>query len=292
MAQTILIIGATGQLGQAFLAQAQFRGLNAIGASRSGADISLDITDALAVKKTIASIAPALVVNCAALVSLEACEADPGRAYSVNARPVSIMAEACRTAAARFIQISTDHFFTGDSTALHGEDAPVTLLNEYARTKYAAEAFALTAPNALVIRTNITGFRKAPGNPTFAEWLISSLETRAPLTLFTDFYTSTLDCMTCARAVLDLAARGATGRLNVASRTPLSKAEFAQAMARELQIDLDWAKTGSVTTLPTPRAESLGLDVSKAEALLGSALPTGLEAVRNLVSHYRKEACR
>ncbi|MBU1248537.1 MAG: SDR family oxidoreductase [Proteobacteria bacterium] len=290
MADTILIFGATGQLGQAFLAQAEARGMNAIGVARSGTNRTLDITNDQGVVEAILTTAPALVVNCAAMVSLDACENDPGMAYRINTRPVSVMTQACTETGSRFIQISTDHFFTGDREALHDEDAPVVLLNEYARTKYAAEAFALTAQDALVIRTNITGFRGRRGSPPFAEWIISSLKKRAPLTLFTDFYTSTLDCKTCAKAVLDLAETSATGRLNVAAQTAMNKAEFAHILAQELGIDLDWATTGTITSLPTPRAESLGLDVTRAEAALGYALPTGPEAVRNLVRQSRKDS--
>ncbi len=57
------------------------------------------------------------------------------------------------------MQISTDHYFCGQGDLKHDESAPVTLLNEYARTKYAGEAFALTNPEACVIRTNVVGFR-------------------------------------------------------------------------------------------------------------------------------------
>ena len=290
MADTILVLGATGQLGQAVMAVAGHLGLEAVGAARTGAHLDLDITDDKALARTVALAQAGMVVNCAALVSLDRCEQSPDLAWRINGRAVAVLAEACRDAEAKLVHISTDHFFIGDHDALHDEDAPVRLVNEYARTKYAGERFALAAPDGLAIRTNITGFRGRTAAPTFVEWLIRALENREPLTLFTDFYTSTLDCETCARAVLDLALAGRTGLCNVAARDCMDKEGFARALAKELGVDPDWAETGSVASLATPRAESLGLDVSRAEAALGRPLPTAREAVANLARQYRHQS--
>jgi dTDP-4-dehydrorhamnose reductase len=259
----------------------------ALGAARNGADIALDSTEREAVNRAMRDVAPQLVVNCAAMVSLDGCEADPGAAYAVNARSVSFLAEACRETGAKLVQISTDHYYTGDGSALHDEAAPVRLVNEYARTKFAGEAFALTAPGALVVRTNITGFR-GHGGPTFAEWLISAMMNHEPMTLFTDFFTSTLDCDACAEAVLDLAAMNAEGVVNVAARAATNKRDFALALADELGITLDRAAEGSVSALGTARAESLGLDVSLAESLLGRSLPGLKQVAANLAQQYKR----
>lgn len=288
MPKRLLILGATGQLGAAFVGQAHALGLEALAAARDNAPIKLDITDDDALFATVKKCCPDVVINCAALVSLDGCERNPAAAYAVNARAVGVLANICATNSLKLIHISTDHFFTGDSNAKHDESAAVRLVNEYARTKYAGECFALTVPGALAIRTNITGFRGREGSPTFAEWLISAIEGRKPLTLFTDFYTSTLDCESCAEAVLQLLQRGASGILNVAASDCMNKMRFAMQLAAELEIELDWALEGSVASLPTPRAESLGLDVSRAEEILGRKLPTAAEAVKNLISQHKR----
>ena len=43
----------------------------------------------------------------------------------------------------RLYKISTDHFFTGDRDAKHRESDKVSLVNEYARTKYLGEILAM-----------------------------------------------------------------------------------------------------------------------------------------------------
>ena len=136
------------------------------------------------------------------MTDLAACEADPAAAYAVNARAVAILAESCRTHGCRLVQVSTDHYFTGDGAGLHDERSPVRFLNDYARSKFAGEAFALSLPNALVLRTNITGFRGWPDKPTFAEWSFTTITQGMPITLFDDSDTSTMDAHGFARALL------------------------------------------------------------------------------------------
>ncbi|WP_448191925.1 SDR family oxidoreductase [Azospirillum sp. sgz301742] len=286
-----LIFGATGLLGQALMREARRRGLAVAGAARSAADIACDVTDPEAVAAAFDAAAPDFVVNAAALVDLDRCESDPRLAYMVNARAAAFLAEQCRQRGSRLVHISTDHYWRGEGARLHGEAAPVRLLNEYARSKYAGEAFAATAPGALVVRTNITGFRGWAGRPTFAEWCLDVIERDAPVTLFDDFHTSTIDAPSCAAALFDLVALGAGGLLNVAAREAASKAAFVDALAAAANRRLSRATHGSVAGLATPRADSLGLDVTRAEAILGRRLPDTAAVVRALCQQYGEGPC-
>jgi dTDP-4-dehydrorhamnose reductase len=287
----ILLFGATGMLGQAIAAEAGRRGRRVVGASRQGSDCQIDLARVDEVSALLERAAADLVVNAAAITALDACERDPGAAYAVNARAVAEIACWCARHAVPLVHISTDHFFTGDRDLPHAETAPVTLVNEYARTKFAAEAFAHLAPGALVLRTNVTGRRGWRGRPTFAEWAFHALLLRAPLGLFEDFHTSTIDTPSFARALFDLVDRGAAGTLNLAARTVASKRRFVQTLARVLCVTLDWDEAASVASLPVRRAESLGLDVARAERLLGYALPDTLQVCRNLVSQWEQDRC-
>jgi dTDP-4-dehydrorhamnose reductase len=170
---------------------------------------------------------------------------------------------------------------------LHNETAPVQLVNEYARSKYAGEAASLDLANALVVRTNFTGPRGWP-QPTFFEWAADSLRGHLPMTLFDDYFTSTIDAAALARALFDLIQKKAAGLLNVASRQVASKKQFVEALARAMSIDLDRATSGSVKNLSVPRAESLGLDVSRAEAILGYALPDLTSVAASLANSERE----
>lgn len=286
----ILLFGATGMLGRAIAAEARRRGRTLVGASRHGPDRAIDLCDADAARALVQSLRPELVINAAAVASIEACERDPALAYRVNAAAVAAMAEACRAAQTPLVHVSTDHFFTGDGDARHGEGAPVTLLNEYARSKYLAEGFALVAPRALVLRTNVTGLRGRIGDPTFAEWALDALMRHKPLRLFEDYFTSTIDAPSFAVALFDLFGKGAQGIVNLGARTVASKRAFVHALARALPVRLDWDQPASIREITPPRAESLGLDITKAAQILGHAPPDTELVCRNLVSQW-KEQC-
>jgi dTDP-4-dehydrorhamnose reductase len=286
----ILIFGATGMLGQALVREARKRGHTVVGASRKGAECAVDLADRRAVGRAIAQTAPTHVINAAGLTDLDACEKDPAAAYTVNAGSVALMAEACRDRQIQLVQVSTDHFFTGDGDRKHDENAPVQLVNEYARSKHAGEQFALALPGALAVRTNVAGLRGWPGRPTFFEWAADALARRAPLSLFDDFFTSTIDAGALAVAIMDLTEADAAGLLNVASREVANKKRFVEALASAMGITLDWTTTGKVAALPVKRAESLGLDVTRAEALLGYRLPDLAAVTAALAAAWRSRS--
>jgi dTDP-4-dehydrorhamnose reductase len=272
----VLVVGGTGLAGRAIVTAATRRGMRVRTLARGG-DLVVDVRDDAALGAALNEARAGVVINCAAIVSAPACESDPGEAWRVNARPAAVIADHCRRAGARFVHVSTDHYWTGDGDRPHDEQAPVTLINEYARTKYAAEALALTDPGALVVRTNIVGWPSAGGG-SFAEWALGVIRTDAPATLYEDQFVSSLDVWSFAEAVLDLSASPATGVLNVAASEVFSKAELVERLAAAMRRPLSRAKRASVKDQSTPRADSAGLDVSRATALLARPLP-GLDQV-------------
>ena len=279
----ILLAGATGMLGQALDREAQARGHAVLGAARRGAAYTVDLANAETIGALIEKTAPDLVINAAAMTDLDQCERELEAAHRVNAEAVGVMAQACARSGISLVQVSADHFFTGDRDRLHDEAAPVQLVNEYARSKFAGEALAMAAPKALVVRTNVTGLRGWP-RPTFFEWAVDALRHRKPMVLFGDYFTSTIDTGALARAILDLVDRKASGLINVAAREVASKRQFMEALAQVMGMKLDWAAEGSVRSLSVRRAESLGLDVSRAESLLGYQLPDFRTVIERLVA--------
>ncbi len=269
----ILVFGATGTLGRAIMADGQAQGLEMIGAARRNTTHVCDLTDPASITRVWNAVQPHVAINAAALVDIDACEADPGLAHAVNAHAPGIMAKLARETDTLLVQISTDQFYTGDGMRPHAEDEPVTPVNAYAMSKRAGEILACTAPDHLVIRTNFTGFRGWQNRPTFAEWCVDAIVNDRHVTLFTDYFTSTIDAITLSEAMIDLIDVGARGIVNVASREVFSKADFVQALGVRFGKILPHARLGSVRSLDSLRADSLGLDVSRAEELLGRPLP-------------------
>lgn len=281
----VLVLGSSGLLGQAATREVSSRGWTPITAARSQADLAFDIDDADALNEALRQVAPDIVFNCAGLTDLGRCERDPGLAYRVNARPLAILAGWSDSSGRTLIHVSTDHYYTTGDAAPHDEQAPIRLVNEYARSKYAAEAFALTASRALVLRTSIVGIRGWQ-QPSFAEWAIQAVLENAQVGLFTDAYTSSIDVGTFAKAALDLALGGVTGLLNLAAAEIYSKAQFVQEIAAQMGRRLDYATLTSVTAQDPPRAGCLGLDTSRARSLLDYPLPTLSEVVKAVLKDH------
>ncbi len=66
----------------------------------------------------------------------------------------------------------------------------------------------------------------------------------------------------------------ATGILNVACREVSSKKDFVERLAQRMGRELTRTRAGSAASMKMKRAESAGLDVTRAEAVLGHPLPT------------------
>lgn len=282
----ILILGATGLAGQAVTRACLQRGHDVRTASRSGSPEQVDISDAADLGRLLEASTFDVLINCAALVDIDACEKDRWNGWKTNALPMAAMSEWANKTGARLVHISTDHYYNDGGAAPHAETQPVTFANAYARQKFAGECFALNAQEALVVRTNIVGFRRWE-RATFAEWAFDLIEHDRPATLFSDAYTSSIDVGTFAGALLDLIEKRASGLINLAAGEVYSKYDFVWEIAGQLGRPLTRQTVGSVSSLRVKRASCLGLDVRKAEALLGHRLPTLREVAGSLVSEYK-----
>jgi dTDP-4-dehydrorhamnose reductase len=289
----VLIFGASGMFGRELYRESLSRAYKTTGVFRHGPDYEIDLLDVGKVQKMVLELRPDLIINSAVIVSHGLCEENPDLAYPVNAKSIADMADLARQTNARFVHISTDHFFTGDCAKLHDESSPVTLLNEYAKTKHAGESFALTCPQALVIRTNITGLRGDEGGVmSFFEWVLKVLNSSEEFNLFEDYFTSTISTRQAASILYDLLDHGIDGIINLASREAVSKKQFVEAVALKIDASMSHARTKSVHDYLSSRAECVGLDVSKAKKVLGKKLPTLDDVVDQLLTEYRDNQSR
>jgi len=283
----IVVIGHTGLLGQAVMRVARERGLRTLGVSRSTVP-GLNLARQADLAPFLDPLAPSLVINAAALTDLAANEADPSAALEANARLPGLLADWGRRRGTPWVQVSTDHYWHDIENTLHTEAAPVSPPNTYARTKHAGEEAALRDPGCLVLRTNIVGFRGRAGEPTFVEWALAALAAGEPFDAYTDVWASSIEVGQFANALFDVVGLGATGLLNVASRESISKADFIAALAQAAGYDERLARRVPRPARQRPRrANAMGLDVSRAEVMLGRKLPDAAEVIEAIVASPR-----
>ncbi|MST31715.1 dTDP-4-dehydrorhamnose reductase, partial [Acidimicrobiaceae bacterium USS-CC1] len=200
----VLLTGAGGQLGtdlQTVFGAQTHHELLAVDRSR------LDIGDRDAVASLVGAWAPDLVVNAAAWTAVDACEADPDRAWRVNALGPRHLAEAAARAGAHLVHVSTDYVFDGTKPEPYVEWDPPAPLSMYGRSKLGGEReVAAGCPGATIVRTSwVCG----PHGANILKTILRLAEGDRPLS-FVD------DQRGCPTFTDDLA--GAVYRLGVARR--------------------------------------------------------------------------
>lgn len=134
-APVALVFGSAGMLGRSLMAEAGARGWPVHGRDREDGDI----TDPAVVSAAIEDVRATVVLNAAAWTDVDGAEGDEAAATRVNGDGPRVLAEACRTAGATLVHVSTDYVFAGDATVPYPADAPLAPLNAYGRSKAAGE---------------------------------------------------------------------------------------------------------------------------------------------------------
>jgi dTDP-4-dehydrorhamnose reductase len=243
----IIIFGASGLLGayvHGILGRNVFT-QRVYAPSRAACDLSLKgAADAL-----ITFLRPSIVINCAGMTDVDACESNYDLADRINSAAVHEMAEACRKIGARFVHMSSDfvfsgneetpapHHFTAEPAVKIGRDA----VGVYARTKAHGEAYAAICPNHCIIRTSWLFGSRLDKRKTYPEWfvdqVVGSLQILKsgdalpkPIPLLTDRQGSPTYAADAAQAVVLLAQSPWIGSAHVCNGSP---SDMVTAEAKE-----------------------------------------------------------
>jgi len=146
----ILLTGVHGQLGTDLLPLLQPLG-EVVTASRAECDLS----SVEAIRKLVAEIQPAVIVNPAAYTAVNDAETQSELAYAINATALGALAEEARKAGAMLVHYSTDYVFDGSKQGAYSESDEPSPLNVYGASKLAGErAIADAGGRFLVLRTS------------------------------------------------------------------------------------------------------------------------------------------
>src|SRR4030066_2237737 len=122
----ILITGANGQLGSELRAASK----NYYGYDFVFTDIdTLDIASADDTSAFIEKTGPAWIINCAAYNFVDKAENEPDKALVINGSAVKNISEAIRGSECRFIHLSSDYVFDGNSNVPYTESSATNPLS-------------------------------------------------------------------------------------------------------------------------------------------------------------------
>ncbi|HOW10510.1 MAG TPA: dTDP-4-dehydrorhamnose reductase [Bacteroidales bacterium] len=147
----ILVTGSAGQLGNELKVSSK----NYPGYEFIFTDIdTLDITDKVSLNETITRTRPDWIINCVAYNFVDKAETNRENAFRINSIGPKNIADAIRGTDCKFIHISTDYVFDGDSTSPYNESASANPQSVYGRSKLEGEINALQYPHTMIIRTS------------------------------------------------------------------------------------------------------------------------------------------
>jgi dTDP-4-dehydrorhamnose reductase len=143
-----------------------------------------DISDLDALRTTIRTVAPDVIVNAAAYTAVDKAESDTELANRVNNQACRIMAEEAASLDAFLIHYSTDYVFGGQGSKPWSETDVVSPVNQYGASKLAGEqAIVSTGCKHLIFRTSwVYGAR---GN-NFAKTMLRLAKDRETLNVISD----------------------------------------------------------------------------------------------------------
>lgn len=286
-----LVLGGTGMLGTAVVAEARSRGWAALGLSHAQGDLGCPSR----LLEWAERFRPEVVVNCAAYTKVDAAETDRERAFAVNGAGVANAAALAERAGARLVHVSTDYVFDGGldgkTREPYREDAPTAPLSVYGESKLEGERRALAHERSLVVRTS---WLFGPRGASFVTTMVGLIEAgRLPLRVVTDQEGCPTSTPSLARALLDLAAREASGIVHYQDREPVSWYAFAVEIARL------WS--GAVEVIPVTSAEFPRparrpaysvLDVGRFETIAGRRVEPWTHGLVETLAWLRKERNR
>jgi dTDP-4-dehydrorhamnose reductase len=240
----VAIVGASGQLGMDLVQV--FTNCRDEVCALTHADVELCERESVA--GCLSSLMPSIVVNAAAMHHVENCEAEPERAFAVNALGGRNLALVSHEIGAVLVQISTDYVFDGQKGRPYvEEDAPLPL-NVYGNSKLASEYFVRTInPKHYVLRTSALYGKnpcRAKGGRNFVDLMLKVGRERGRVRVVDTEIVSPTSTAQLAAQVRTLCDVKAYGLYHATSEGSCSWYEFAREIFAQSNMAVDVQRAG------------------------------------------------
>jgi len=242
------------------------------------------------VRRIIDQFKPDVLINCAALADLDACEKDPLSAQRLNADLPGWLAEECDRHSIKLVHISTDAVFNGEKKGKYTEEDLPDPLSIYALSKLNGEQNVLEVNSfAIVARVNFFGY-SITRQRSLAEVFYHTLKAGKEMFGFTDVIFTPLYVIDLADILLKMIEKQLKGLYHVTSPEAQSKYDFGVGIARRFGLNIDLIRPISVNEakfLNAPRSQNLALDPSKVEKVLQINLPGQQEGLDHFYQDFK-----
>lgn len=237
---SILVLGSYGYLGSSICSEfLSDPGINLYRQGRSNiAQCNIDIFNAVELCDFLRVNSIDVVLNLIASTNVDRCETDVEYACNGNIDIVRLLVDAIslvpiEDGRPHLIHLSTDQIYSG--VGPH-EEALINPLNVYGLSKLAGEVIAGSI-KATILRTNFLGKSQNSDRVSLSDWIVNSLKSGKPITVFEDVLFTPLHLSTMADIIKNCCQMKVGGVYNLGSIGGGSKAELALELARMLDLD-------------------------------------------------------
>ncbi len=230
----LLILGATGTLGQALSRACHHRGILHVLSGRA----QLDLSSRESISGALDGLRPWAVINAAGWVRVDEAEDAQDACMAANCHGAFSLAEEAGRRGIACVSLSSDLVFDGRAGRAYVESDAAAPLNAYGRSKHAAELAIAALPGAqLMIRT--AAFFSAFDPHNFAAHLLYAASRGESFAAADDHIVSPTYVPLLADAMLDLLIDGADGLWHLSNGEALSWAGFAGRILDRLALPAD-----------------------------------------------------
>jgi len=220
----VLILGATGLLGQALMRE--WSGDEVVGL---GVD-DVDIRNTEKVREIIEKTRPEWIVLAAAYTDVDGCESNQELAFSVNRDGAVRVARAAKNAGAKVLFLSSDYVFDGNKTSPYEIGDARNPQSIYGRSKAEAEIQLLEViPTCCIVRT---AWLFGSGGKCFPDTILKLAATRPALDVVSDQRGCPTYSVDLASTIIQLCRKNAQGILHVTNAGECSWFEFASEIVK------------------------------------------------------------
>jgi len=195
--------------------------------------VLLDITSHEQVCALVTEFRPQIIVHLSSRGDLDYCKAHPEEAWSVNVEGTRNLLECSRLFRPAFLFLSTMYVFDGTHPP-YDEEAATHPINEYARTKLAAEKLVLeeSAQPTILRPMAMYGWHSRGQRMNWVTWLLGKLRNGEQVRVVNDVYNNHLWAGDAARAVRMAIEKRTSGIFHVGGAEISSRYEFSLDVAR------------------------------------------------------------
>ena len=274
----VLLTGANGLLGQKLVYAFKSRndiellatgiGQNRLIDQANYLYQSLDITNETEVNQTIKQFSPHVIINCAAMTNVDACELNQKQCWDVNVNGVKHLANAVAKLGTHFIHLSTDFVFDGEDGPYNENDIP-NPLHYYAKSKLESEKIVIeNCVNWSIARTIIIyGITDNMSRSNLVLWAKGEIEKGNTINVVNDQFRSPTLAEDLAKGCISIMDKNAFGLFHLSGPKSYSILEMVYMVADFYNLDKSLINPVSSKSLNQPAKRPLvtGFDIRKAK---------------------------